>query len=471
MPVPVGDGTATTRVHGRELPQVRLDTAARLLAAAGVHWVRMEMADTHGIARSKTVPLTRFVEYGERGLSFYGGTLTQDASGDDVPRPGSMPPHDFLLRPDLDTLAVLPHAPGEARVVCDLYRLDGEPVRDDGRWVLRQVVDAFRPFGVIPRTGVEYEFYLIHRETRVPAFSDRQVYGTLRNNLLPGWRDDLMAALHASGIQISTFGAENAPGQFEVTFTPADGVAAADQAFAFRTVTKETARNHGYDAPFMTKPFIDEAASGCHLHHSLIDAETGENRFFDPADPYGMSRLAKHFLAGQLYHASAMTAFLSPTPNDYKRYQPGSFAPVNVTWGHDNRSAAFRVPAGAAGAHMRIENRLGGAAANPYIAIAASLAAGLDGIRNELPLIEPVLTDASQATGAAPLPRSLDQALDALEADAPLGEALGAEFIRTYLLVKRFDIAKARLACPDYGTPEWMGRVDPYEWREYGELI
>jgi glutamine synthetase len=446
-------------------------TVARVLAAARVRWVRIEMADIHAIARSKTVPLEKFPTYARKGLNFYGGILLQDASGWDIPQGGRLPPPDFLLRPDLDTLVVLPYAPGEARVLGDLYIDSQTPTPDDPRGVCRRIVSCFLDEGMLPRSGFEYEFYLIDRITRSRAFEDRQICSTIRNNTLPEWRDELLSSLPAFGIEVSTLSVENAPGQFEVTFSPADGLAAADQAFSFRTAVKEVSRRYGYDAPFMTKPYITEAASGCHLHHSLIDPRTGRNLFAHADDPLGISQLGWHFLGGLVHHALALIAFLSPTPNDYKRYRPGLFAPTSICWGPDNRSAAFRIPAGAHGAAARIENRLGGAASNPYIALAASLAAGLDGIRRELPIPEPVTVEASLVSGLPELPRSLEDALDALERDRVLWEILGEPFVATYLKVKRWEVTKVKTNCPDYGTAEWYSRIDPYEWREYGELI
>jgi glutamine synthetase len=449
---------------------MKLDTASRLLDAAGVRWVRFEIADTHGIARSKTIPLEKFARYAAHGVNFYGGMLKQDAAGDDVPQPGALPPPDFLMKPDLDTLCVLPYAPGEARVICDLYSVEGIPARDDGRVVLKSVIDRLADRDIVPRVGFEVEFYLIDRESRATAFPDRQICSTIRNNARPELRDAILEALPGLGIAFSTFSVENAPGQFEITFNPADGVEAADLAFSFRTAVKEIAARFGFHAPFMTKPFIDEAASGTHIHISLL-SPNGQNLLMGSRQTNDLTALGHSFLAGQLHHADALAAFLSPTPNDYKRYQPGSFAPVNKSWGIDNRSASIRVPATAIGSAARVENRIGGAAANPYLALAATLAAGLDGIERNLSLSEPVSVDAAGRDDLERLPRSLDDALDALEANHVIREMLGDPFIRTYLLVKRFDIQKARDACSDYGTDAWLKRVDEHEWREYGELI
>jgi glutamine synthetase len=450
---------------------MNLETLTRLLEAAGVRRVRFEIADTHGIARSKTVPLMKLPDYGARGVGFYGAMLKQDAAGDDVPQPGVLPPPDFLMMPDLDTLAILPYAPGDARVICNLHSVDGRSALDDSRYVARQMLCRFADRGITVRTGFELEFYLIDRDSGETAFPDRQICSTVRNNADPELRDAILDALPAFGLQVSTYSVENAPGQYEITFSPIDGIDAADATFSFRTAVKEIARKYGFNAPFMTKPFITEAASGTHIHQSLIDSKTGRNLMMKAAGTNELSELGRHFLAGQLHHADALSAFLSPTPNDYKRYQPGSFAPVNKSWGVDNRSASIRVPATAIGNAARIENRIGGAAASPYIALAATLAAGLDGIERKLEPPEPIVVDAAECGDIPPLPRSLEDALDALDRDEPLREMLGDTFIRTYCLVKRFDVQKAREACADYGTDDWYNRIDRYEWHEYGELI
>ncbi|HET9015245.1 MAG TPA: glutamine synthetase family protein [Thermomicrobiaceae bacterium] len=440
---------------------MRAETAVRLLQAAGVRRVRFEIADTHGIARSKTVPLERFTHDVEHGVTLYGGILLQDPRGDDVPLPPGPRP-DFLLRADLDTLVVLPHAPGEARIGGDLSTTDGRPVEADARRVLRRVLARYEHLGLVARTGVEYEFYLLDAATWAPVFPDPQVYATLRNAARPDWRDDLLDALPRLGIDVSAFAAENAPGQYEITFAPADGVAAADQAFVFRTTVKEISLRHALHAPFMSKPFADAAGSGCHLHHSLLDARTGSNRLAGSPDG-PLSTLGRAFVAGIVEHAPALCALLAPTPNDFKRFRAGAFAPVAGTWGVDDRAAAARV-VDRDGSGARVENRLAGAAANPYIAVAASLAGGLLGLQAER---EPPPPGASGPS----LPTTLDVALDALEEDAGLRDILGDEFVRTYLLVKRNDVARARAACADYATDEWRRRVDDWERREYGELI
>ena len=454
----------------RSLAAVDPATVSRLLAAAGVRWVRLEFSDLHGIARSKLVPLARFGGVLADGASFFGGALHADACSRDLPAEAfaASPPMlpEYLLVPDLSTLAVLDpgQAPGTARVVCDLCDPDGAPSPFSPRTAVRALVDAYAALGFRPRLGFEYEFVL-RRADGEPVFADRQYAATLRAAFDPGFVDAVAVALDRVGVEVEELLVEAAPGQLEIPLRPADGLAAPDRAFAFRTTVKEVAVRHGYVARFMTKPAIEAAANGLHVHQSLVDGRTGANAF---AAEGGFSDAAECFLAGQLAHANALCAFLAPTINCYKSFRPGTYAPQAVAWGVDDRRSALRVPR-ATGAASRIENRLGRAAADPYLATAALLAAGLDGIRRGLVLPPP--RAATSATDQPALPRSLDAALEALEADAPLCALLPAPLVELYLTVKRSEVARCRAAVPDVDAPTFAERVDPWEMAEYGELI
>jgi glutamine synthetase len=278
---------------------------------------------------------------------------------------------------------------------------------------VRRVVARVEELGLRPRIGVEDEFYLLEAGSGSPVFPDPQVYAILRNSTGPAWRDELLDALPRPGIPVSAFAAEHAPGQFEVTFAPGDGIGAADQAFVFRTTVKEIAARHGVIAPFMPRPFASAAGSGCHLHHSLCDTRTAANALGGDA-PGLRSPLGRHFTAG-----------LVATPGRSARCSP----PRPTT------SSATGRPSAA-------------------------------GLRDELNL-----PPESAADDTPPLSRTLDAALDAREEDGALRAVQGADFVRTYLRVKRNDVARARAACEDYWSEQWRGRVDDWERCEYGELI
>lgn|GEM_PF-1197193 len=443
---------------------MRVETVTRLLSAAGVHWVRFEFADMLGVARSKIVPLSRLHRVGTQGLRF--ARDTDGPLGD-----GATPATDFILMPDFDTLALLPYAPGEASVICDLYDLSQEPAPHDGRWVLQQVVEHYLDEGLLPATTFAYDFYVVDRATGTPAFPGGRPGASVRNAARPAWRDALLSAVPSLGVELETIHTAGAPGQVHAELASARGVAAADQAFAFRTAVKEITSQDGLTATFMTRPPCGDRASGCIMQHRLLDAATGENRFADDADPLGISPLAKQFIAGLLYHAAALSAFLLPIPNDYKRYHAAGCTPLHAAWSCESRAAAVRVPARAGADAAHVENRIATASANPYIALAACLAAGLDGLRQRMLAPAPLHGDPAASRGAPRLPQSLDEALAALEADTPLHALLGEAFVRTYLAVARLELARTRLACPTYGTHEWERHVDPWEWAEYGELL
>ncbi len=439
----------------------------------GIEFVRFEQTDTHGISRSKTVPVAHFERFATKGLNFLLGQLGFDVQAFVAPGTGYLEEIGFpdsRLFPDFDTFRVVPWADATARVICEPYFYDGRPAMAHPRLVVRKLLDELAEMGYTLRSGYEYEFYLVNRETQEPPFPGIQIFATLRNNFDEELVYQILRGMIGMGVDIITANAEYGPGQMEINFAPADGVAAADNAFTFKNGVKEIAQRNGYIATFMTKPYIDQSASGCHYHQSLFDIETGRNAFDDPSAPDGLSDLCRHFLAGQLEHAPAVCALVAPTVNCYKRYKLYSFAPTNATWGHENRTVGIRVK-GVRGEGTHIENRTPCAASNPYLVMAACLAAGMDGIRRKLEPPDPIDGMAYGLENVVDLPQTLDEALDALEADEAMTQALGEEFVKLFLAVKRHEINKARQACEDYGTPAFNDRVDPWEVAEYFEFL
>jgi glutamine synthetase len=244
--------------------------------------------------------------------------------------------------------------------------------------------------------------------------------------------------------------------QYEINLRHADAVTAADRAFLLKASVKDIAAMNGLIATFMGKPFNDQGGSGTHLHLSL--ERDGSNAFDAPGKPDGVADELLQFTAGVLAHAPALMAFLNPTINAYRRIQPDSLAPTHVNWGWDNRSTFIRIPPERGGA-TRVEIRVGDGAANPYLAIAATLAAGTDGIKRGLEPPAPITGDAYHAdpeiTGP-PLPTGLEHALDALEADEVLRAALGPEIVDTFLTVKRFEVDRHRAWVSDWEIAEYL---------------
>jgi glutamine synthetase len=442
-----------------------IDEAENFLETRGFEYVRFEQTDLHGLSRSKTVPVPHFRRFAEHGLNFFGGLLGLDLQSSVPPGTGYMDERRFadtLIWPDLETLAPVPWVPGVARVLCEPRWYDDQPAKAAPRWLMRQMLERLDEMGYTVRAGFEYEFYLVEAETRTPVFDGIEIFWTLRNDFDPGFMAVLLDGLREAGIDIITSNAEYGPGQIETNFAPAFGAAAADQAFTFKHGVKEMAQQQGYMASFMTKPWGDQSACGGHYHHSLIHKGSGENAFYDANAPDKLSSLARHWIGGQIAHAAALTPLLSPTVNCAKRYKLFSFAPMNESWGYEDRTAAIRIKGGRAG-ETHVENRAPSAASNPYLVAAAMLAAGIDGIANEIEPPPPTETIAYVDEQAKKLPQTLDEGLDALEKDTDLHAYLGEEFMKLFMAVKRFECDKARQANPEYDTPDWPNTVTDWE--------
>jgi glutamine synthetase len=453
--------------------QKRAQDIQNELELAGVEFVRFEQSDTHGSARAKTVPTRHFGRFATHGLNFLLGQLGFDVQSGVAPGTGYLEDLGFpdsRIFPDLETLARVPWAEKTAAVLCEPSFQDGRPAMAAPRAIARALLAELESMGYGFFSGFEYEFYLVDRETRQPPFPGIQIFSTLRNNFDPGLVDQILLDMPKVGVDIITSNAEYGPGQMEINFAPAAGIAAADHAFRFKNGVKEIAQRHGYMASFMTKPYADQSASGCHYHHSLVDLQTGMNAFSSTEPPFDLNETCRWWLGGQIKHAAAITALASPTINCYKRYKLWSFAPTNATWASENRSVAVRVK-GLKGEGAHLENRTPGGASNPYLVMSAILAAGIDGLINHLEPPPPTEGIAYGLEGVENLPAGLPQALDALEADSALRERLGEEFVRLYLAVKRHEIRKAADHGADAHSAGFLERVDQFEVDEYFEFL
>jgi glutamine synthetase len=326
---------------------------------------------------------------------------------------------------------------------------------------VRAGVEALRALGLDPIVGPELEFFLVRRDTSAPNGGARRVHNLSRSYTV-GPRADpdgvvrgMTESLAQLGLEVFAVNHEFMNSQYEINLRHADAMTAADRAFLLKSSIKDIAAQHDLIATFMGKPFNDQGGSGTHIHLSLN--RDGHNAF--AADgPDGISDELRWFIAGVLEHARALMAFLNPTINAFRRIQPDSLAPTHANWGFDNRSTFVRVPPERGGA-TRIEVRVGDGAANPYLAIAAVLAAGTDGVRRRLEPTEPVAGDAYRADpehAGGRLPTSLDEALDALEADDVLTGALGTEIVGTFLAVKRFEAERHRAWVSDWEIQEYL---------------
>jgi len=443
------------------------------IAADGVEFVRFEQSDTHGIARSKTIPVRHLRHFAEEGLNFLLGQLGFDVQAGVASGTGYLAELNFpdsRIRPDLSTYRVLPWADKTARVLCEPHFIDGRPAMAAPRAVARKLLGELEAMGYRLYSGFEYEFYLVYRENRQPPFPGIQIFATLRNNFDESLVYQILRGMSAMGVDIITSNAEYGPGQMEINFAPATGIDAADNAFTFKNGVKEIAQRNGYVASFMTKPYADQSANGCHHHHSLLDAKTGRNAFAARGGSEALTDVGRWWLGGQMAHAAALTALTAPTVNCYKRYKLWSFAPTNATWGYENRTVGWRTK-GLGDQSAHVENRLPGGASNPYLVMAGVLAAGLDGLKNKTEPPAATTGIAYGLTGVTNLPTRLEKSLDAFEADTSLRAALGEEFVKLFVAVKRHEIGKAKAAIPDYDSPDFNNTVHEWERNEYFEFL
>ncbi|GAA3536526.1 glutamine synthetase family protein [Streptomyces osmaniensis] len=429
------------------------------LTTEGVDVVRVTYPDLIGTDRARDVLVDHLPAACEHGLAFCRAVYHTTPQGDVVPVPGGLDAGlpDVTVRPDLSTLTALPWEPGVATCLGEVTDpATGAPAPESPRDLLRTVLAHCAEQGLGPIVGPELEYFLLERTAagwrRHPETTGAVYTAGLRadpsNHLLRTLRH-----LRDLGIGVITGNHEFDGGQYEINLTHSDALDAADRSFRFKAAVKELARRDGLLATFMAKPFGDAGGSGFHLHLSCDDAE-GRNAFDDPAGAHGLSAVARHAIAGIVAHAPALAALLNPTVNSYKRFGPDTLAPWLIDWGLDNRSAMVRIPP-ERGAGARLELRLGDASANPYLAIAATLAAALLGIRAGEEPPPPLEGYGYDTARSALLPTDLSAALDALEADTDLAGLLGKDFTTSYLTYKRNEVERFQRHVTDWEFTEY----------------
>jgi glutamine synthetase len=449
----------------------------------GLRLIRVSFPDQHGILRGKTLTRDSFEQALREGHRMASTLLLKDTSHRTIypvfsergglGRPELSGVADIVAVPDPTTFRTLPWTPDTGWVLCDLYHPDGAPVPLASRRVLAATLDRLAERGMAYRTGLEVEFHVfrITDARREPADAGQPGEPVEVEHLGRGyqlntesWLDDMDEVVHlvadtAAGLGLPLRSIENefGPSQLEATFEPGTGLTTADTMVLFRSAVKQVCRRRGYHATFMCRPRVPEAAaSGWHLHQSLVDLSTGRNAFApDPAEDAPLSQVGMHFLGGLLRHAAAATVFAAPTINSYKRYRRFSLAPDRILWGVDNRGALLRVIS--SGQASRIENRSGDPTANPYLYLASQLAAGLDGLNTQA---DPGPPSADPYDAAAqPLPASLMDALAALRADPLFADAFGRLIVDYVADLKSAEVNR------------FLAEVTDWEQREYFELF
>lgn len=441
-----------------------ISTAAEALAwleANQIKRVELVFADCTSVARGKTMSTANFAEVqcGKMPSLFFGLTVT----GGEPPEvfakvfPPTFP--DMRMLPDWPTLVRDPLAAvPTATVMCNLesrfMAADGSREMDvadlSPRQILQNNLARLSAAGYSARVAPELEFFLVHPQRQadgslqvahgmsgtVPHVESSHDLGSAETAAtFAPFFDELWAACEVQGIPICGYGHESAIGQYEVNFAPGEPRAQADAVFRFKRLTREVARRHGCYATFMAKPYALEPGNGLHWHISLADA--AGNNPFSAADGSADPRLA-HFVGGWQASARAAMAILAPYVHSYQRLLSPDASPESVEWGYDNRTAAFRVPLSDS-ANRRLEHRLPGGDANPYLTLALMIGAGLSGIQQQLPARE-AINDRSAASATGALPLHLSEALEELQRCPLMAEALGSDFIELYAMVKRFEL-------------------------------
>lgn len=427
-----------------------------------VTFLNLQFTDMMGSLKQVTAPIKSLPDILKYGAWFDGSSIEGFARVHES---------DLYLKPDPNTYSIIPwlnSAEGNtARLICDIYRPDGNPFQGDPRFILKKVLKKARDMDFEYSIGPEPEFFLFKNDSPVPSPMDSGGYFDLATDEAHAIRREITTALEMFGIDVEASHHEVAPGQHEIDFKHGEALATADRLLTLRVTVKAIAQRHGLRASFMPKPIMGMAGSGMHVHQSLFNTKTKKNAFYDAKDKYNLSETAYNFIAGQLHHIKGMIGVLCPTVNSYKRLVTGFEAPVYISWARINRSALIRVPKWFEEKpnSARIELRCPDPACNPYLAFAVMLAAGLDGIEKKIKLPEPVEEDLYKfdedklvSKKIETLPSSLYEAIDELKKDKLIHDVLGEHLYKRYINIK---------------TKEWNEfkmQVTTWEIEKYGDI-
>lgn len=423
----------------------------------GVKFIRLQFTDIFGVLKNVAITLDQLPKALNNELMFDGSSIEGFVRIEES---------DMYLCPDPSTFTIFPWKPNGdavARLICDVYNADGTPFIGCPRGTLKRVIAEAEALGYTMNVGPEAEFFLFHTDaTGRPTLEthDRAGYFDLTPvDLGEDARRDMVLTLQQMGFEIEASHHEVAPGQHEIDFKYTDALRTADNIATFKFVVRTIAQRHGLHATFMPKPIYGIAGSGMHCNISLFRA--GQNAFYDPDDKLQLSQVAYHFIGGLIAHARGMTAITNPTVNSYKRLVPGYEAPVYIAWSPQNRSPLIRIPA-KRGLSTRLEVRHPDPSTNPYLAIAVMLKAGLDGIKNRIQPPAPINANIFdmeaarlRAEGIDLLPGTLEEALDALEKDPVIREALGPHIYQRFIEAKRIE-------CEEYRTRVHQWEIEHY---------
>lgn len=462
-----GDGNAglllsqNVRQKGRiVMSRYSKEDIVRMVEEEDVEFIRLQFTDIFGMLKNVAITSSQLHKALDNRCMFDGSAIEGFVRIEES---------DMYLYPDLDTFEIFPWRPQQgkvARLVCDVYRPNGERFEGDPRYVLKKVLKEAADMGYTFQVGPECEFFLFQTdEEGKPTTETHEMAGYFDVgpiDMAENVRRDIVLNLEDMGFEIEASHHEIAPGQHEIDFMYGDGLTTADNVMTFKMAVKTIARRHGLHATFMPKPRAGVNGSGMHINMSLADHD-GNNVFVDESDKLGLSQIAYQFMAGILAHIREITMLTNPLVNSYKRLVPGYDAPIYIAWsGSASRSSLIRIPS-SRGKSTRIELRCPDSAVNPYLAIAACLAAGLDGIRNQM---EPPASvddnifamdeDEMKARGIEQLPETLGEALEEFEGSQFVRELLGRHIYTKYLEAKEAEWKKFRAEVTDWEVEEYL---------------
>jgi glutamine synthetase len=438
------------------------DSILQTIDEQHIQFIVLWFTDIMGIVKSVTIPSRKLSDVIDGGLHFDGSSVEGFAR---------VAESDMVLSPDLSTFSVFPwegDSERTARLICNVRTINGDPFIGDPRSVLIRVLKDAESLGFNFKTGMELEFFLFkqHADKQLMPLTpfDNASYFDISNDFAQGMHKTMISTLDEIGIRVDSSHHEIGSGQYEIVLDYNDALVSSDQLLTARIALRTIAQRNHLHCTFMPRPRADLPGSGMHTHQSLHHLDSDHNAFVDLSHEYGLSETARYFMAGQIAHARAMCAVLAPLINSYKRLAVSFEAPKYIAWAHVNRGGAslIRIPHVAVGKeqHTRLELRCPDPSANPYLATAVMLAAGLDGIRQKLDLPsaleESVLRqDRSRLRQMEVLPSSLAEALDALNQDDVILSALGPYISDRYLAAKHQEV------------DEYNQQVTPWEVDRY----
>ena len=433
----------------------------RLVEEEDVEFIRLQFTDMFGSLKNVAITKSQLEKALNNQCMFDGSSIEGFVRIEES---------DMYLHPDLDTFCIFPWRPQQgkvARIICDVYRSNGEPFEGDPRYVLKKEIARTKELGYSFDVGPECEFFLFHTDDNgqpTTISHEKAGYFDLGPiDLGENARRDMVLTLEDMGFEIEASHHEVAPAQHEIDFKYDEALITADNIMTFKLAVKTIAKRHGLFASFMPKPKYGINGSGMHINMSL--SKDGRNVFDDPDGEMGLSKEAYYFIGGLMKHVKGMAAVTNPLVNSYKRLVPGYEAPIYIAWSGTNRSPLIRIPA-SRGAGTRVELRCPDPAANPYLTLAVCLAAGLDGIENQIMPPEEVRENVfemrlsqKEKLGIESLPSDLYEAVEELEKDSYIKQVLGEHISQKYIEAKRAEWANYREQVTQWELDEYLYKI------------